>query len=203
MIFEKKLHLYDKIQVKNIKTFKMTGSVQTQTQSQSPTQSQSRTYTFSSHRDLSTKQWPIIVKSISVILCILCIIFIDDPANSFRIRLFVSPRFFCLCYGTYVTYMIYSTVYLVGKLIGDEWPWKTMIILSSIATILFLICGIVLLRGYTNIRWRTYWPLLEAEDRGSSGPMTVWLLLVAGILSVVTAVVHLIDAILLFWLGKR
>lgn len=179
----------------------MAGSIQSQS---------TRTYTFRSQRDISTKKWPIIVKSVEVILCILCIIFIDDPAQSsmvrsmIRLNLFVSPRIICLCYGTYIAYLIYSTIYLAGKLIGDEWPWKTMAALSSIATVLFVICGGFLLKYYADIGRTTYWPNVSSGERfNSSTPMTVWLLLVTGILSVVTAIVHLIEAILLFWFCRK
>lgn len=172
----------------------MAGSVQSQS---------TRTYTFRSQRDISTKKWPIIIKSVEMILCILCLIFIDDPAQSFRVNLFTPLRIIHLCYGTYVAYLIYSTIFLAGKLIGDEWPWKTMCALSCIATVLFVICGAFLLRGYANIRYMWHFPSLEVEDRGNSTPMTVWLVLVSGILNVVTAIVHLIEAILLFWFARK
>lgn len=164
---------------------------------------QSRTYTFGGRGDAAVKKWPIAMKSVQVVLCILCLILIDDPVQNFRIKLILSQRIISLCYGTFVTYLICSGVYLIGKVIGDEWPWKTTTILSGIAAILFIVCGGLLLRDYANIRRHNVWPLFEAEERMNGASMTIALLLGTGILSVITGVSFLIESILMVWIGRK
>lgn len=77
-------------------------------------------YTFGGGAATAKKYWPTILKSIEVILCILCIGLIDDPAQNSRIRVFVSQRTVALCYVTFGSFLIYSIVFLIGKLIRDE-----------------------------------------------------------------------------------
>lgn len=54
------------------------------------------------------------------VLCILCIGLIDDPAQNSRIRVFVTQRTVSLCYVTFGSFLIYTALYLIGKLIRDE-----------------------------------------------------------------------------------
>lgn len=164
----------------------------------------SRTYTFNRRSDGSPKWWPIIFKSIELALCILCLCVIDDPAQSFSIRLFVSGHIIALCYGIIVTYLICSAVYLIGKLIGDDWPWRSTSILCAIAAILFFICGVWLLKDYYYITLRSYVPRPLVEERGArSTPLTVALLLVSGIVLIITSVTYAVDAVLTIWTGIK
>lgn len=164
---------------------------------------QSRTYTFQ-RRDGTSTWWPTIFKSIELALCVLCLCVIDDPAQSFRIRLFVSGRIFSLCYGTIVTFLICSAVYLIGRFFGDEWPWRSVSILSGIATVLFFICGVWLLKDYANISQRSYFQIPIVEERGTrSTPLTDALLLVSGIVLIITSIVHAIEAAVTIWLGRK
>lgn len=167
---------------------------------------QSRTYTFNRRSDGTPKWWPIIFKAIELALCILLLCVIDDPAQSFRIRLVVPARIIALCYGTIVTYLICSAVYLIGKFLEDDWPWRSTSILSGIATILFLICGIWLLKGYVYIAQRTYYiPIPIVEERGGarSTPLTDGLLLVSGIVLIITSVTYAVETILTIWVGRK
>lgn len=165
---------------------------------------QSRTYTFNRRSDGSYKWWPIIFKCIEFALCILCLCVIDDPAQSFRIRLVVSGRIIALCYGTIVTFLICSAVYLIGKFFGDEWPWRSTAILSCIAAIQFLVCGVWLLKDYAYISQRAYLPLPVVEERGArSTPLTVALLLVSGIVLIITAIMHAVEAVVTIWVGRK
>lgn len=163
-----------------------------------------RTYTFSRRSDGSSKWWPVILKSIELALCILCLCVIDDPAQSFRIRLFVSGRIIALSYGTIVTFLIFSAVYLIGKFVGDEWPWRSTSILAGIASILFFICGVWLLKDYYWIQQRNYLPVPIVEERGArSTPLTVALLLVSGILLIITSVAHAVESVLTVLIGRN
>jgi len=77
-------------------------------------------YTFGGGGATGKKYWTTILKSIELVLCILCIGLIDDPAQNSRIRVFVSQRTVSLCYVTFGSFLIYSIVFLIGKLIRDE-----------------------------------------------------------------------------------
>lgn len=161
---------------------------------------QSRTYTFSSRSNSVSNMRSIIFKSVEFILCLSCILLFDDPAQNYTIRPYVSQRIISLCYGTFVFAFIFSSVFLIAKFIGDEWPWKTTTILSGIASVLLLICSIFLIKDYANIKQRWDWLLVQSRD---STQVTMWLLLMSGILSLIAAITFLIEAILAFWFGRK
>lgn len=165
---------------------------------------QTRTYTFNHRSDGSPKWWPIIFKAVQLGLCILCLCVIDDPAQSFQIRLFVSGRIISLCYGTIVAYLIYSAVYLIGRFVGDEWPWRSTSILAAIAAILFFVCGVWLIKDYAYLTQRTYLQVPIVDERGSrTTPLTIALLLVSGIVLIITAVTYAVEAVLMIWIGRK
>ncbi|XP_055305535.1 uncharacterized protein LOC129570116 isoform X3 [Sitodiplosis mosellana] len=129
-------------------------------------------YTFGGGAAAAKKYWPTILKSIEVVLCILCIGLIDDPAQNSRIRIFVSQRTVALCYVTFGSFLIYSIVFLIGKLIRDEWPWKTTSILACVATFLFFICGVFLLKDWSDTKERNFWPPNTTSSPVEQAPMS-------------------------------
>lgn len=166
---------------------------------------QSRTYTFNRRSDGTPKWWPIIFKSVELALCILCLCVIDDPAQNFRIRLIVSGRIIALSYGTIVTFLIVSAIYLFGKFLDDDWPWRTQSMLSATATVLFFFCGVWLLKDYAYISQRNFYvpiPIIE-ERSGHSAEFTNALLLVSGISLVITAITHAVETVLTVWVGRK
>ncbi|KAJ6635962.1 hypothetical protein Bhyg_14548 [Pseudolycoriella hygida] len=106
----------------------------------------------------AAKYWPAIFKGIELLLCILCIGLIDEPANNSRIRVFVSQRTVALAYSTFASYLIITAVYLFGKLVRDNWPWKTSAVLSLIAFLLYTACAATILKDWVDTKERNYWP---------------------------------------------
>lgn len=151
-------------------------------------------YTFGGGAATAKKYWPTILKSIELFLCILCIGLIDDPAQNSRIRVFVSQRTVALCYVTFGSFLIYTIVFLIGKLIRDEWPWKTTSILACVATFLFFICGVFLLKDWSDTKERNFWP---------PNTTRLDLLCASGFMSIITAITFLVDAILMIRAGNR
>lgn len=116
-------------------------------------------YTFGGGGGSSNKRvLPTILKGVQLLLCIICLGLFDDPANNSRVRIFVSPRTIALCYATFATFLIISAVYLLGRVIRDVWPWRTVSILSFIGTILFLACGVCTLKDWSDTKERNFWP---------------------------------------------
>ncbi|XP_037050286.1 uncharacterized protein LOC119084418 isoform X4 [Bradysia coprophila] len=142
----------------------------------------------------AAKYWPAIFKSIELLICILCIGLIDEPATNSRIRVFVSQRTVALAYSTFASYLIISAAYLFGKLVKDHWPWKTTAALSLIGFILYAACAATLLKDWVETKERNYWP-----------PNTQRLDLVCatGFICVIGAIVFLIELIAVARSGSR
>jgi len=99
-----------------------------------------------------------------------------------------------LAYSTFASYLIITSVYLFGKLVKDNWPWKTSAMLSFIAFVLYAACAGTILNDWVDTKERNYWP-----------PNTQRLDLVCatGFISVIGAIVFLVDLILTVRSGSR
>lgn len=138
--------------------------------------------------------WQIGFKFIELILCIGCIFLIDDPAQNSRIRVFVTQHTIAICYATFGSYLIYCVIFLIGKLLNDNWPWKSTSIWAFLASILLTFCTIILHKDWSDAKERNFWP--QNLDRMN-------LVIGTAILSGINAGVHLIDAILIIAIGRR
>ncbi|XP_031626157.1 uncharacterized protein LOC116342614 isoform X4 [Contarinia nasturtii] len=151
-------------------------------------------YTFGGGSSSAKKYWPTILKSIELVLCLLCLVLIDDPAHNSRIHVFVSQRTVSFVYVTFGSYLIYTLIFLIGKLIRDEWPWKTASIFACVAVFLFLVCGFLLLKNWSDTKERNIWP---------PNTTRLDLLCASGFISIITAITFLVDAILMIRAGNR
>ncbi|XP_037050282.1 uncharacterized protein LOC119084418 isoform X2 [Bradysia coprophila] len=159
----------------------------------------------------AAKYWPAIFKSIELLICILCIGLIDEPATNSRIRVFVSQRTVALAYSTFASYLIISAAYLFGKLVKDHWPWKTTAALSLIGFILYAACAATLLKDWVETKERNYWPpntqrhrscrLLYPKVHNSSNMLD--LVCATGFICVIGAIVFLIELIAVARSGSR
>lgn len=136
----------------------------------------------------------IIFKFIEMVLCIVCMVTINDPVQNSRIRVFVTQTTVAICYATYGSHLMYSIVFLVGKLMHHEWPWKSTTALACIASVLFIICSISLANDWSDAKERHFWPPNQQRLN---------FLLETAILSAINALVYLIDAILIVIVGRR
>ncbi|XP_031626155.1 uncharacterized protein LOC116342614 isoform X2 [Contarinia nasturtii] len=185
-------------------------------------------YTFGGGSSSAKKYWPTILKSIELVLCLLCLVLIDDPAHNSRIHVFVSQRTVSFVYVTFGSYLIYTLIFLIGKLIRDEWPWKTASIFACVAVFLFLVCGFLLLKNWSDTKERNIWPPNTTSSPGEPAPMNtnnpngipvettkgcefihpqrilvLDLLCASGFISIITAITFLVDAILMIRAGNR
>jgi len=152
-------------------------------------------YTFGGGGGSGGKRlWPTIIKGVELLLCIVCIGLFDDPANNSRVRIFVSPRTIDLGYATFATFLIICATYLLGKVIRDAWPWRTLAVLSFIGTILFLACGVCILKDWSDTKERSFWP---------PNTTRLDLLCATGFIALLTAITFLVDLVLTVREGIR
>lgn len=144
--------------------------------------------TFQVKSTASKRRWQIGFKILELILCIVCILVIDDPAHNSRIRVFIDTRTVSLCYITFGSHLILSLVYLIGEWFGDKWSFETKIISSWIAIILFIICAGLLLKNWIDAKNRNFWP---------PSNMTLHFVLASSIVTGATAVLYVAEAIVL------
>lgn len=142
----------------------------------------------------SRKCWQISFKFIELILCMGCLLLIDEPARNSRIRVFVAERTVAICYATFGAYFLYCVGFLVAHLCNDYWPWKSTTVWELLGTLLFTLCNIMLHKDWSDAKERNFWP--PNQERMN-------LLIGSAILSGINAVVHLIDAVLIIAIGRR
>ncbi|XP_058446649.1 uncharacterized protein LOC131427461 isoform X2 [Malaya genurostris] len=99
-----------------------------------------------------------VCKLLQVIVAIICIGLIDDPANNSRFRVFVSARSAALAYSTFVTFLIFPVIYLFGKLLRENVPWKLQSLLNLIAFIMYIATAVCVLSDWSDAKTKSYWP---------------------------------------------
>lgn len=142
----------------------------------------------------SKQRCQVIFKFIEMILCIVCMVTINDPVQNSQVRVFITQTTVAICYATYGSHLMYAIVFLVGKLMHHEWPWKSTTALAFIASLLFVICSISLAKDWTDANERQFWPPNQQRLN---------FLLETAILSAINALVYLTDAILTILIGRR
>ncbi|XP_053680032.1 uncharacterized protein LOC128730965 isoform X1 [Anopheles nili] len=137
---------------------------------------------------------PPVFKLLEMAVAIVCIGLIDDPAHNSRLRVFVSSRSVALAYGTFVTFLVFSVIYLFGKVIRDNFPWKLNSLLNLTGFILYLATAVCLLKDWSETKNRNYWPPNTQRMDFLCG---------AGSVSVVGALFYLLDLIVNVRLGMK
>lgn len=105
-----------------------------------------------------TKFLPPVFKLLELAVAIICIGLIDDPANNSRFRVFLATRTASLAYSTFVPFLIFSVIYLFGKVIRENIPWKLQSLLNLTAFILYLASAACILNDWSETKTRNYWP---------------------------------------------
>lgn len=127
----------------------------------------------------------IIFKLMEMILCIVCMVTINDPVQNSRFHVFITQTTVAICYATYGSHLMYSVIFLVGKLTHHEWPWKSTSALACIATTLFIMCTISLAKDWSDAKERYKWPPNQPR---------LDLLFAAAISSAINATIYFFDA---------
>jgi len=142
----------------------------------------------------SARYGPLFLKVIELVLAAVCIGLIDDPANNSRIRVFLTARTIALAYVTFGGFVIVCGAYIVGKVFHDSIPWKTTAILNFIGVCLFVATGACILRDWSDIKIRGYWP---------PNTTRMDLIVSCGSVSIVAAAIFIIDLLVNVRLGAR
>ncbi|XP_062555089.1 uncharacterized protein LOC134220119 isoform X2 [Armigeres subalbatus] len=137
---------------------------------------------------------PPIFKLLELAVAIICIGLIDDPANNSRLRPFATTRTIALAYSTFVSFLIFSVIYLFGKVIRENIPWKLQSLLNLTAFILYLTTAICILHDWSETKNRNYWPPNTQRMDFLCG---------AGSVAVVGALLYLVDLIVTTRLGAK
>uniref|UniRef100_A0A2M3ZBK5 Putative secreted protein member of chemokine-like factor super family n=1 Tax=Anopheles braziliensis TaxID=58242 RepID=A0A2M3ZBK5_9DIPT len=137
---------------------------------------------------------PPVFKLLELAIAIVCIGLIDDPAHNSRLRVFISTRTVALAYGTFVTFLIFSVIYLFGKVVRDNFPWKLSSLLNLTGFILYLATAACVLKDWSETKNRNIWPPNTQRMDFLCG---------AGSVSVIGAVFYLLDLIVTTRLGMR
>ncbi|XP_055614214.1 uncharacterized protein LOC129760583 [Uranotaenia lowii] len=137
---------------------------------------------------------PPVFKLLELAVAIICIGLIDDPANNSRFRVFMSTRTAALAYSTFVPFLIFPLIYLFGKVIRENIPWKLQSLLNLTAFIMYLAVAACLLSDWAETKNRNYWPPNTQRMDFLCG---------AGAVSIVGALLFLIDLVVTVRLGIR
>lgn len=137
---------------------------------------------------------PGLFKTVELVLAILCIGLFDDPANNSRFRIFVETRTIAVAYVTFGAFIIICALYLLGKVFHDTIPWKLTALINIIGAFLFAACAILILKNWSDTKERNYWP---------PNTTRMDLTCATGALSIVTAVVFLVDSLFVIRFGVR
>lgn len=134
------------------------------------------------------------LKFLELCLIICCIGLIDDPATHSHFRVFITPRVVALSYVTFGCLLIYTSIHLIMTMFGDATPWKTATVWSFIGFFLILSSTALLFRDWSNTKEKNYWePNTTRLD----------LVLATAWVSLIAALVYLIDLLLTIRFGSR
>ncbi|XP_018786934.1 PREDICTED: uncharacterized protein LOC108967769 isoform X1 [Bactrocera latifrons] len=124
------------------------------------------------------------IKLLELALVITCIGLIDEPSTHSHLRIFITPRVVALCYVTFGSLIIYTSIYLIMALFGDVTSWRTSTLWSIIGFILLVAVTALLFRDWSTTKERNYWhPNMQRLD----------LVLAAAAVSLVTTLIYLVD----------
>uniref|UniRef100_A0A336KQR7 CSON014593 protein n=1 Tax=Culicoides sonorensis TaxID=179676 RepID=A0A336KQR7_CULSO len=147
----------------------------------------------------SSRHGPVFLKAIELILAAICIGLIDDPANNSRVRIFLSARTIALAYATFGGFIIICGSYILGKVFKDTIPWKITSVINFVGLCLFLASGACILRDWSDIKTRGYWP----PNTTRYTQLMMDLIVTCGSLSIVTAAIFILDLLVNVRLGAR
>ncbi|XP_053954288.1 uncharacterized protein LOC128860664 isoform X1 [Anastrepha ludens] len=124
------------------------------------------------------------IKVLELALVIVCIGLIDEPSTHSHLRVFITPRVVALCYVTFGSLLIYSSIYLIMALFGDITPWRTATLWSFVGFILLIVTTALLFRDWSTTKERNYWhPNMQRLD----------LVLAAASVALVSTLIYLVD----------
>ncbi|XP_054733025.1 uncharacterized protein LOC129240967 isoform X1 [Anastrepha obliqua] len=124
------------------------------------------------------------IKVLELALVIVCIGLIDEPSTHSHLRVFITPRVVALCYVTFGSLLIYSSIYLIMALFGDITPWRTATLWSFVGFILLIVTTALLFRDWSTTKERNYWhPNMQRLD----------LVLGAASVALVSTLIYLVD----------
>ncbi|XP_055542712.1 uncharacterized protein LOC129728302 isoform X2 [Wyeomyia smithii] len=141
-----------------------------------------------------TKFIPPVFKLLEMAVAIICIGLIDDPANNSRFRVFMTARTTALAYSTFVPFLILSVIYLFGKVLRENVPWKLQSLLNLTAFIMYLATAACILSDWSETKNRNYWPPNTQRMDFQCG---------AGALAIIGALLYLIDLVVTVRLGIK
>ncbi|XP_037931890.1 uncharacterized protein LOC119666681 isoform X2 [Teleopsis dalmanni] len=134
----------------------------------------------------------LVIKVLELLLLICCIGLIDSPAAHSQARTFITPRVAALCYVTFGSLIIYTSINLIMTMFGDATPWRSATLWSLVAFVLFIATTALLFRDWSNTKMLYNWhPNMQRLD----------FLLGAASVSLVTTIIYLIDVILTIRFG--
>ncbi|XP_036326442.1 uncharacterized protein LOC118739303 isoform X2 [Rhagoletis pomonella] len=132
------------------------------------------------------------IKILELALVVVCIGLIDEPSTHSHLRIFITPRVVALCYVTFGSLIIYSSIYLIMALFGDITPWRTSVLWSLVGFILLIAATAMLFRDWSTTKERNYWhPNMQRLD----------LVLGAASVSLVTTLIYLVDLLAIIRFG--
>ncbi|XP_058821930.1 uncharacterized protein LOC131683712 [Topomyia yanbarensis] len=137
---------------------------------------------------------PPVFKLLEIAVAVICIGLIDDPVNNSRFRVFVSARTAALAYSTFVPFLIFPVVYLLGKVLQENVPWKLQSLLNLTAFIMYIATAACILSDWSEAKTRSYWPPNTQRMDFQCG---------AGALAIVGALLFLIDLVVTVRLGTK
>ncbi|XP_026472304.1 uncharacterized protein LOC113376560 isoform X1 [Ctenocephalides felis] len=128
----------------------------------------------------------LVIKVVLLGLSIICVGLLDDPVHQGNFPP-VSTRYVALAYSTYSSYIIILGALLLGRGLGERFPWRTWSILAITGAALFIAVAAVLLVDWSNLTYNPIWhPNTHRLD----------LLCASGALAVPTAALFILDAVL-------
>ncbi|XP_044008908.1 uncharacterized protein LOC122852878 [Aphidius gifuensis] len=97
----------------------------------------------------------VILKIVQVCLAILIVgISIDPPFNHFQ-RIFNKPRAtvgdIAIIYTAIIGYMIINMLFLIGHVLGDRIPKKTLLLFSSVGAVLHIVAASMMIHTWRKV----------------------------------------------------
>ncbi|XP_032669606.1 uncharacterized protein LOC116843349 [Odontomachus brunneus] len=114
--------------------------------------------TAKSHKILS--HLPIAIKVLEVIVAIFAIGLAVDPMNSFQ-RIFNKPRFklddAATIYITVAGYILINTLFILGHMLGDRVPKRTLLMFASVGALMHVVAGSLMVHNWRNLNGRYFY----------------------------------------------
>ncbi|KAL6254688.1 hypothetical protein P5V15_013995 [Pogonomyrmex californicus] len=153
---------------------------------------QSQQPTTKRHKVLS--HLPIIIKVLEI-LAIFAIGLIVDPLNSFQ-RVFNKARFklddAATIYVTVAGYILINTLFIIGHMLGDRVPKRTLLMFASVGAFMHIVAGSLMVHNWRHMNGPYYY-MYNNEIHPSKQYMDM--LISAAVFTFVNAAVFLAEII--------